>query len=83
MRLNYEPFLFDPKEIDFVLLTHAHIDHCGILPKLHRDGFDGKIYTTSATRDLCEILFEDSAEIIYIAVPAHVANLFDAQIRVR
>ena len=63
MRLNYEPFLFDPKEIDFVLLTHAHIDHCGILPKLHRDGFDGKIYTTSATRDLCEILFEDSAEI--------------------
>ncbi len=62
-RLNYEPFLFNPSEIDFVLLTHAHIDHCWILPKLHKDGFDGKIYTTSATRDLCEILFEDSAEI--------------------
>lgn len=63
MRLNYEPFLFNPNEINFVLLTHAHIDHCWIIPKLHRDGFDGKIYTTSATRDLCEILFEDSAEI--------------------
>ena len=63
MKLNYEPFLFNPSEIDFVLLTHAHIDHCGLIPKLHKEGFDGKIYTTSATRDLCEILFEDSAEI--------------------
>jgi metallo-beta-lactamase family protein len=63
MKLNYEPFLFDPKEIDFMLLTHAHIDHCGLIPKLHKQGFEGKIYTTSATRDLCEIMFQDSAEI--------------------
>ena len=63
MMKNYEPFLFDPKEIDFMLLTHAHIDHCGLIPKLHREGFEWKIYTTSATRDLCEILFQDSAEI--------------------
>ena len=62
-KLNYEPFLFNPKEIDFVLLTHAHIDHCWLIPKLHKEWFTGKIYTTSATRDICDIIFEDSAEI--------------------
>lgn len=62
-RLNYEPFLFDPKEIDFVLLTHAHIDHCGLIPKLAKYWFTGKIYATAATIDLCDILLEDSAEI--------------------
>lgn len=62
-RLNYEPFAFDPKQIDFLLLTHAHIDHCWLLPKLAARGFAGKIYTTSATKDLVKILLEDSAEI--------------------
>ena len=63
MRLNYEPFLFDPKEIDFVLLTHGHIDHCGLIPKLYKQGFSGKIYTTAATLDVCQIILEDSAMI--------------------
>ena len=58
-----EPFLFDPKKIDFVLLTHAHIDHCGLIPKLYKQGFAGKIYTTSATRDIVWIILEDSAMI--------------------
>ena len=63
MRLNYEPFLFDPKEIDFMLLTHGHIDHCGLIPKLYKQGFTGKIYTTGATLDVCQIILEDSAMI--------------------
>lgn len=62
-KLNYEPFLFNPKEIDFVLLTHGHIDHCGLIPKLYKQGFTGKIYATSATVDICDIILEDSATI--------------------
>ncbi len=62
-RLNYEPFFFDPTTINFMLLTHAHIDHCWLIPKLAARGFSGKIYTTSATKDLVKILLEDGAEI--------------------
>ncbi len=56
-------FPFDPKSLDAVVLSHAHIDHCGNLPNLCRQGFEGNIYCTFATRDLCAIMLEDSAEI--------------------
>jgi metallo-beta-lactamase family protein len=60
---NSEPFGFDPKEIDFVLLTHAHLDHCGRLPLLAKRGFRGEIITTSATRELARLVMVDSAHL--------------------
>ncbi len=62
-RLNYEPFPFDPARIDYVLLTHAHLDHVGLLPKLVKHGFAGKIICTDATKSLAEIIMLDAAKI--------------------
>jgi metallo-beta-lactamase family protein len=58
-----EKWLFDPKDIGCLILSHAHIDHTGRVPKLVRDGFKGKIFATHATRDLCAIMLLDSAKI--------------------
>jgi metallo-beta-lactamase family protein len=56
-------FPFDPKQVDAVVLSHAHIDHCGNLPNLCVQGFEGNIYCTFATRDLASIMLADSAQI--------------------
>ena len=58
--LNYQPFKYDPAEIGYVFITHSHIDHIGRLPKLFKDGFRGKVYATSATRDLMTVALPDN-----------------------
>lgn len=54
---------FDPKTIDYLLLSHAHIDHSGLIPYIYKLGFRGKVFCTPATRDLCAIMLADSGRI--------------------
>ncbi|MBR6800857.1 MAG: MBL fold metallo-hydrolase [Eubacteriaceae bacterium] len=61
--LNENPYPFNPAEIDFLILTHAHIDHSGMIPKLVKHGYKNPIYATKPTVDLCEIMLADSAHI--------------------
>src|SRR5690606_33388838 len=56
-------FNFDPSQLDFVLLTHAHMDHSGLLPKLFKEGFKGKIYSSRPSLELTDLILMDSAKI--------------------
>jgi len=72
-RRNWEPFPVDPRQIDAVVLTHAHLDHCGYLPALARNGFAGRVLATSYTAELAELVLRDSAKLL--AEDAEHANL--------
>lgn len=61
--LNWTPLPVSPRDIDAVILTHAHLDHCGYLPRLVREGYRGKIYATPATRDVAELILMDSGHL--------------------
>lgn len=62
--INREPFAYDPKKVDVLLVTHAHADHIGRIPKLVRDGFRGRIYSTIPTKELSAIMFDDALHIM-------------------
>lgn len=62
---------FDPASLDFVLLTHAHFDHCGRLPKLYKDGFRGHVYTTAQTAELADIILSDAADLMFHEAKKH------------
>ncbi len=67
--LNKEPFAYDPASIDFLLVTHAHIDHIGRIPKLVRDGFHGKIISTPQTLDLSRLMLPDAFSVLRSELP--------------
>jgi metallo-beta-lactamase family protein len=63
-KINRQPFAYDPAHVDVLLVTHAHADHIGRIPKLVRDGFRGKIYSTLPTKELASIMFDDALHIM-------------------
>ena len=77
---NWEPFAYDPKEIDYLFITHAHIDHIGRIPKLVHDGFKGKIFATPPTCALAKPMLEDTGGILSHDVDDHLDQIYTQEI---
>lgn len=74
---NWQPFSYNPKDIDILFVTHAHLDHIGLIPKLIFEGFNGVIISTSATRDISKVMLEDTASILSNSESGKQFNLSD------
>src|SRR3989338_6183933 len=79
LETNKQPFAYDPASIDFLLVTHAHIDHIGRIPKLVRDGFQGTIYSTPQTLDLTRLMLPDALRVLQSEVPDGEEPFYDEQ----
>lgn len=80
---NWKPFSYDPKKVNTLFVTHAHLDHIGLIPKLIFDGFDGEIISTPATRDIAKVMLEDTASILANSEsgkPFHLSDIYSSKI---
>ena len=77
--INWDPFPYNPKEIDILFVTHAHIDHIGRIPKLIEEGFRGKIYSTTPTKSLALLMLEDTADILKNETELHLDKIYSPE----
>ncbi len=77
--INWDPFPYDPKEVDILFITHAHVDHLGRIPKLINEGFHGKIYSTEPTRALALPMLDDTAGILSKNVDLHLDKIYTSE----
>ncbi len=77
--INWDPFEYDPKSIDFLFVTHAHVDHVGRIPKLIHEGFRGKIYSTKPTKAIALPMIEDTAGLLSNNTSLHLDKIYSAE----